>query len=106
MAHFNLDKLIRISVKDYKESVRYSYVTEKRLFGLKIRKKGLYDSWIDDYFDELSSEYVLENGKVYEKPLCKLIFQDNFEVEYIFDTLDEAKKFRDDIISDRNYIEY
>lgn len=105
MAHFNLDKLVRIYVKDYTESVRYDYVTEKRFLGIRVRKEGFVDTWYGDYLKELPSDYTFKDGKVYAKPICKLNFQEGYELEYVFDNFKEAVKFRDETIAGRNYIE-
>lgn len=106
MKNYNADTIVDITTLDSVESERYKYKTEKRLFGIRIRKEGIYSSCSGYRYDvnECPEGYKLVNGVVYTKPECRINFVDRSSVSFYFNNYKEAVSYKHEIISKGNYI--
>ena len=89
--YYNSDKIICINVFDKFKTSRYEYQREVKIFGLRIQKEGIepiLDSLIP--ISQLPSKYMLLDGIVYEKPECRIVFQENYFKSYWFNTYEQA----------------
>lgn len=106
MKNYNADTIVDIATFDSVESEWYKYKTEKRLFGIRIRKEGIYSSCSNYRYDvnECPEGYMLVDGVVYTKPECRINFIDRSSVSFYFNSYLDAAHFKQDIISKGNYI--
>ena len=104
MEKYNLEKLVKIECNDFAKSKWYKYKKNRKFFGIVTQKEGIYFDIFDIY--ELSDTYLgmevpknhtLKNGVVYENPEVILHYQADITKVYYFNSLDEAKKFTDEI---------
>lgn len=100
--HYNLEKLIKIRVVDFKADPWHSYKREKKIFGLAFRKEGIY-SHFGHYFypiNEIETSFpdnVLRNEEFLTKPCCVLYFENNHTLNEWHDTYIDAVKRAEEI---------
>jgi len=102
MNKYNLDKLVKVSLLDFRKSGWYSYKTEKRFLGFITRKAGIYElSFLGDKdpLMEIPKDHVFEDGIVYIKPSVVLHYQADHSKEYFFETFKDAMFFSEQITS-------
>ena len=103
MNKYNLDKLVKVAVRDFNQSMWYEYQTEKRFLGVRIRKAGFTEFALfrhsGEVFDEVPENHILKDGIVYQKPKVILHYVAEHYKEYYFESLSEAKQFSDKITS-------
>lgn len=106
MKNYNADTIVDITTLDSVESEIYIYKTEKRLFGIRIRKEGIYSSCSGYRYDvnECPEGYKLVDGVVHTKPECRINFVDRSSVSFYFRTYYEAVNYKNTIVSKGNYI--
>ena len=104
MNYYNLDKLIRISIREPEEIRRYGYRKQIKIFGVEVQKEGVYSLFFTksyicsvDEFVIYDSAYTFKNGKIYSRHSIRLTFQSNVENMYYFDTLEECEKQAEEI---------
>jgi len=94
---YNLEKLIKITVRDILECNNYKYVEKYKNFWGKI--KPAYIQYVSGYrigdeplksFNDLPSECFIKDKIIYWKADCKLYFQDDYAYTYWFNTYQEA----------------
>ncbi len=101
MEKYNLEKLVKIECNDFAKSKWYKYKRSRKLFGIVIQKEGIYFAIYelsDTYLGlKVPKNHTLKNGVVYENPEVILYYQADISKVYYFNSLDEAKKFVDEI---------
>jgi hypothetical protein len=106
MNKYNLNKLVKVGVHDFYPSARYHCKKELRFLGVVLRKEGIYDTLRDEYLGFTAPEFhaLKDDGIIYEKPEVVLYYQSDFCKTYIFNTINEAKAFADEITSSGRWI--
>jgi len=105
MEKYNLDKLIKVTHKDFRISDWYKYKKEIKFFGITFRKEGIYTEVFDDYKGlEPPKNYILKDGIVYSNPEVILHYESNYVKCYVFKSSDEAKEFYNDITGGSKWI--
>lgn len=113
---YNLVKLIKVKKYDLLEEKRLVYLEpkeEKKWLWFTTeyaRKGGYYNCFTDGYVwgysgEKLPKENILLDGKIYEKPIVKLIYEGDISKDYYFETEKEADDFYDKLTSTNNWIE-
>lgn len=101
MAKYNLEKLIKTSVCDYKKSKWYYYLKGKKFLGINIRKEGVYMDFIGNSFiGECPKNHKLIDGVIYEKPHVSLYFQGDNKVVKYFENYNQAIVYENQITQD------
>lgn len=102
---YNLDKLIKVKVLDICESSWYHYQSPIKVFGFTLRKECIKSRYGRDHeINSPPAHHFLLRGVIYEKPEYKLFFQDNHNLTFVFETLQEAKDKAIDITNEKNYL--
>lgn len=101
MIKYNLDYLLKIKVEDFRDVPLYQYQDyEYKVFNKKYGDPGFYADFLPfknlDNIDT-DKEIILGSRYMY-KPRVLLCFVDRTVVEYYFQSLGDAEKFRDEII--------
>lgn len=105
MEKYNLEKLVKVSVRNFKRSVWYYYRKKNELFGISFRKEGFYRQiWSDFVSLEVPKNHIFKDGIVYEKPQVTLHYQSDYSKTYVFDTYNEALSFAGNLTNDRKWI--
>ena len=97
MKKYNLDKLVKVECHDCYLSKWYTYRKELRIFGIKIRKAGVYDYFNSYCGPSIPQNHFFEYGNIYEKPEVILHFQAGHSKRYYFDSYSEAQGFANEI---------
>lgn len=110
---YNLNKLIQVRKFGFVERKSYYFqplVEEKKFLFFTIRdriEEGFYDKY--DYYNDCSKtvpdNHIYLDGKIYRKPRVLLIYQDDINTDYYFDSNEEAKEFFDKLTCTHNWIE-
>jgi hypothetical protein len=93
---YNLEKLIRVKVRDAEEAYWYTHKKEVKFLGIILRKEGIYNAF-GNRVKECPETHFIKDDIVYEKPRVRLTFVNDYVKEYHFDTFEEAKAYRDRI---------
>ena len=108
MKSYNLDKLIKVRVSDFKDSIWYSFKTEIKsvYFWQYKRKEGFYLHMAGCHYKgiNLPTGHLLKQGSVLELPQVKMYFQEGFETVKYFDTLIKAQVFADKLTKGNNWL--
>lgn len=104
MKKYNLDKLVKVECHDCYLSDWYTYRKEIRIFGIRIRKSGVYDFFDIFCGQSIPQNHFLEGGKIYEKPEVILNFHGGHSKRYYFDSLSEADSFANEITGNGKWI--
>lgn len=101
MNFYNLQQLIKISIKDFQESNYYEYRESKRRWFRKSSPEGIWCTYIyESYIGKSLKNHTVLNGIVYENPKVILYFNNDHTVDKSFKTLEEAVNFGNKIIKD------
>ncbi len=105
MIKYNLDKIIKIEVSDFKPSTWYKYRLGIKIFGITIRFEGVHSH--DGYWHGFCApeDHTLKDEVVYENPSVTLHFEDDSWEEYHFKSLSEAEHMARSITEKGNWIE-
>ena len=100
---YNLENILLIVYEGFAPSSSLKYKKSKKLFGLTIRKEGIYDMFGDRCCDatfsdcqEIASKHILKEGIVYTKPTVTIVLSTNLSKTHVFDTEEEARIFMDE----------
>lgn len=106
MTKYNLDKLIKVKVSDFYPAIWYEYRLEKKYFGFIFQKEGIYDDCIKyEYLGfKIPEGHILKDKVLYEKPEVLMTFVSGYKTVKIFDTLEEAKTFAEEITKGKNWL--
>jgi len=90
--YYNLEKIIKIVVKDIQISATFVYKKEKKFLGIRLMKEGIYDvRWNERYdMDHEFTDIFLKDDNVYKKAKCTLFFEDGHILNYLYDTYELA----------------
>lgn len=114
---YNLDKLIKVKKYDLLEEKRLVYLEPKEekkwlWFTTEYARKGGYYRCLSDGYptdcyhgETLPKENILLDGKIYKKPIVKLIYEGDISKDYYFETEKEADDFYNKLTSTNNWIE-
>ncbi len=97
---YNLNKIVRIRLIEPRESLWFTWKSERKhwLFGV-IRKEGFYSPITDSYCGTEIDNHQVVDGKVIELPHVIVNYQGGIEQERYFDTLVEAQKWYEKLLS-------
>jgi hypothetical protein len=93
---YNINKIVRIKVKDFAPSRWHVWKDEIKLFGLVTRKAGVYNDVTDNYVcAEIPKDWecVLKDGQIVNKPQVVIYFQSGIEKTVSFETLAAAEMY-------------
>lgn len=106
MNFYNLQQLIKISIKGFQKSNYYEYRESKRRWFRKSSPEGIWRTYIyeghiyEGYIGKSLKNHTVLNGIVYENPKVILYFNNDHTVDKSFKTLEEALNFGNKIIKD------
>ena len=99
LTHYNLRHLIKIEVSDASESNIYLYKKEIKLFGIILRKAGVYHCFADHRL-VLPENYFIKDNIVYECSRCTLFFSNKHKIVFYFNSYKEACNYSEKIRND------
>ena len=104
--HYNLKKLVRIEVKDFRELRNPTYKEKTTFLGVTIQSEGWYgylnkvEQPIEEHLKQCGydlDKLVIKEKEVLEKPYVLLHFQDKHRRIQHFETLQDAQDFAENI---------
>ena len=95
---YNLDKLVSVRVSLNEVAPFSIYKTEVKIFGIRLRKEGVYDSVFGTYFGA-PEKYRISGSTVFFDPHVILRFVDESSLTMWFNSDAEAIKFADGIVA-------
>lgn len=98
--HYKYDKIVSISVRDFKKNPNYKYIEyETNFLGKKKFVGKLENTWSFEYKDINTLDKTLSfiNNVVYYKPQVVIDFVNEDQYVKRFDTYEEAIKYRNKI---------
>lgn len=104
--YVNTNYIKEIRVFDKTETDDYRYFKEKKIFGIVIRKGGLYRDLILNWakVDDIDHDmYIKEDGKFFLKPITIVVDHQNVSIKkFFFNTFEEAELKAKEIKNDYN----
>ena len=105
MIKYNLDKLIRVRLLNYRVSDDYYYRKEKRRWWGYVEKEGVYCGWTGEYVGlEPPINHTMTSSTIYENPRVILDYQSDIRKVYYFERFEDAVKFANELTEGKNWI--
>lgn len=92
--YFNQNKIIKVILVDKVESKWYKIKKEIKIFGITIRKYGVYD-FFKNLCDEkdVYEKHILIDGIIYKKSEVIIYFDSNISKTFYFNDYQEGRLF-------------
>lgn len=102
MNYYNSKEILKIRSFKKNLSINFAYLDEQKFLGFKIKKAGIYFISafnVSPASDDDLKGYIVENNKVYNKPVCIVYFKGDSCKYFRFDTYREAQEKAARIVS-------
>ncbi len=99
--YYNLQKVIKIKVKDKSVNSWFKFKKEIKVLGICIRKKGFWSNGIGNYRvkrKSLLDSFIIQDNKVYYKPYIRIYFSDEISKDIEYNSYKDAKSGVNDFI--------
>lgn len=91
--YFNPSKIIKAIIVDKVESKWYKIKKEIKIFGIILRKWGIYDILGICDENEVYKTHLLIDGIIYDKPYVIIYFDSNISKTFYFNDYEEGRLF-------------